>query len=124
MTRAHPGGSGQLEINAARAAEERSGLVRWLRPEFQSAAAVQTGLGVEAESAEAQPVRAGRPVWPQSLPERVRAVRDYLQRSSAPVPSETVARSFSRARTPDVTAILDTLVALGQVQRDDNGYRL
>jgi len=38
-----------VELNAARAAEERSGLVRWLRPEFQKTTAAQTGLGVEME---------------------------------------------------------------------------
>src|ERR1035437_9316935 len=38
-----------VELNAARAAEERSGLVRWLRPEFQSTTATQAGLGVEVQ---------------------------------------------------------------------------
>jgi hypothetical protein len=36
-----------VELNAARAAEERSGLIRWIRPEFQKSAETQTGLGVE-----------------------------------------------------------------------------
>jgi hypothetical protein len=112
-----------VELNGVRAAEERSGLVRWLRPEFQRTAAVQTGLDVEMEGEEAQPVRVARLPWPPSLPERVRAVRDYLQQTPAPVLSEAVARSFTRARNPEVAAILETLVALGQAQRGENGYR-
>jgi hypothetical protein len=112
-----------VELNTARAAEERAGTVRWLRPEYQRIGALQTGLGVEVEQEEEQPVRVGRLPWPSSLPERVRAVRDYLTQAAAPVPPATVARTFSRARVPDVTAILETLTALGQARRDETGYR-
>ncbi|MCX6623720.1 MAG: class I SAM-dependent DNA methyltransferase [Acidobacteria bacterium] len=112
-----------VELNAARAAEERAGRVRWLRPEFQRTAATQTGLAVEMEEEEVQPVRAGRLAWPSSLPERVRAVRDFLMQSPDPVPAETVARGFLRARAPEVKAILETLAALGRATRQDNGYR-
>jgi hypothetical protein len=112
-----------VDLNAARAAEERAGTVRWLRPEYQRIGALQTGLGVEVEQEEEQPVRVGRLPWPSSLPERVRAVRDYLTQAAAPVPPATVARTFSRARVPDVTAILETLTALGQARRDETGYR-
>jgi hypothetical protein len=112
-----------VELNAARAADERSGLVRWLRPEFQKTTATQAGLGVEMEEEVHRPARAARLPWPPALPERVRAVRDYLMQAPAPVAPETVARSFIRARVPDVAAILDTLTALGQARKDDTGYR-
>ena len=112
-----------VELNAARAAEERSGLVRWLRPEFQSTTATQTGLGVEMEEEEQQPARAARLPWPPNLPERVRAVRDYLMQTPAPVAPETVARNFVRARVPDLTAILETLTALGHANKDEGRYR-
>lgn len=111
-----------VELNAARAAEERAGLVRWLRPEFQATGAMQPGLGVEMEE-ELQPARASRQPWPASLPDRVRAVRDYLMQAPAPVPPGTVARTFARARIPDVTAILETLTAIGQATRVESGYR-
>jgi hypothetical protein len=112
-----------VELNAARAAEERAGLIRWLRPDFQAMGATQAGLGVEMEEEEQQPARVGRLPWPPSLPERVRAVRDYLTQVHSPVPSGTVARTFTRARLPEVNAILETLAALGQARRDENGYR-
>ena len=112
-----------VELNAARAAEERSGLVRWLRPEFQSTSATQAGLGVEMEEEEQQPARAARLPWPPHLHERVRAVRDYLMQTPAAVASETVARNFTRARLPEVTAILETLTALGHAKHDAAGYR-
>lgn len=112
-----------VELNSARAAEERVGLIRWLRPEFQESGATQTGLGVEAEERALATARVGRLPWPASLPERVRAVRDYLTQTPGPVPSGTVARNFARARVPEITAILETLVAIGQAQREGNGYR-
>ena len=111
-----------VELNAARAAEERSGLIRWLRPEFQKTTDAQAGLGVEMEEEDLKPARAGRHPWPTSLPERVRAVRDYLVQAPAPVPPETVARHFIRARVSDVTPILETLTALGQAKKDEGSY--
>lgn len=109
-----------VELNAARAAEERLGLVRWLRPEFQKTTETQAGLGVEMEEEEdLKPDHAGRLAWPVPLPERVRAVRDYLIRTPTAVAPETVARSFIRARAVDVIkAILETLTALGQAKSD------
>jgi hypothetical protein len=112
-----------VELNAARAAEERSGLVRWLRPEFQKPSAMQTGLAVEMEEEDLQPARAARLPWPDSLPERVRAVRDYLMQTREAVLPETVARGFNRARVPEVTAILETLTAIGQAKREEHSYR-
>ena len=113
-----------VELNIARAAEERRGLVRWLRPEFQQTTATQEGLGVEMEEEEQQHGRAGRLAWPLSLPERVRAVRDFLLQTPASVAPEAVARSFVRARTPDVAAILETLAALGQAKSEEGRFHV
>jgi len=111
-----------VELNAARAAEERTGLIRWLRPEFQKTTDTQAGLGVEMEDEDQKPARAARAPWPPTLPERVRAVRDYLIQLPTPVPPEAVARNFTRARVADVTPILETLTALGQAKSDGASY--
>lgn len=111
-----------VDLNAARAAEERSGLVRWLRPEFQRTTATQESLGVEMEEEEQRPAPAARISWPASLPERVRAVRDYLMQTPSQVSPDTVARGFIRARVPDVAAILETLTALGQAKVEKGNY--
>jgi hypothetical protein len=39
------------------------------------------------------------------------------------IPAAALARSFTRARVPDVVAILETLAALGQARHDATGYR-
>jgi hypothetical protein len=94
-----------------------------VRPEFQKTAATQGGLDVEMEQEAAQAARTTRASWPPSLPERVRAVRDYLMQSGSAVPAATVARGFARARVPEVAAILETLAALGHANREGSAYR-
>jgi hypothetical protein len=113
-----------VELNAARAAEERAGLVRWLRPEFQKTTGTQTGLDVKMGEEAQQPAKAARLPWPTALPDRVRAVRDLLLQAPSPVAPEAVARSFVRAPRSEVTAILETLAALGQATRDATGYHV
>ena len=110
-----------VTLNAARAAEERSGLVRWLRPEFQQVTAIQGGLSVEIEENVTSDPTSRQP-WPVSLPERVRAVRGFLLQSPAAVLSESVTRKFIRSRSTEVRAILETLVALGQAQTNGITY--
>ena len=111
-----------VELNAARAAEERTGLVRWLRPEFQNTSDTQGSLGVEMEEENVKPKKAVRMTWPATLPERVRVVRHFLMQSNDPASPETVARNFSKARTPEVSAILETLASLGQAKRLGSNY--
>lgn len=114
-----------VELNAARASEERNGLVRWLRPEYQKTTGTQSGLDVEVDEIEEPPRATGtKTPWPTALPERVRAVRDALRESREPSTPDSIARRFSRARTADVGAILETLAALGQARREPSGvYR-
>jgi hypothetical protein len=69
---------GLVDLNSTRAAEERSGVIRWLRPEFQKTASTQTGMEMETEEVELGPKRIIRLPWPSTLPERVRAIRDSL----------------------------------------------
>jgi len=49
-------------------------------------------------------------------------VRDYLITLPAPVEPNAVARNFVRARAVEVTAILETLTALGQARVDSGKY--
>jgi hypothetical protein len=64
----------------------------------------------------------------------VRWLRPEFQKSTAlqaglgvereeEMPAAALARSFTRARVPDVVAILETLAALGQARHDAAGYR-
>ena len=67
-----------VALNAEQAEEERRGVVRWLRPEFQNpsgAAAEQGSLGLKEAVVEVKGNAAKKVVWPKELAEQARAVR-------------------------------------------------
>ncbi len=130
-----------VALNHERAEEEKRGLVRWLRPDFQNPAgkaaepaqpvAVQGELfeAEEPDEGEAAPVAAPaaaasgpKPPWPDSVPEQVQAVRSMLASMPAPVTVEALAKRFARARKDRVRELLDTLVLLGQARKAGDGY--
>lgn len=109
-----------VALNHERAAEEKRGLVRWLRPEYQNPAAA-SAAPVEEQS-EIELPEAGKsaraPVftlpWPDKLPEQVARIRALLS-ETGPDPTALSAR-FGRAnkkREDQITAILETLRGLG-----------
>lgn len=108
-----------MALNAERADEERRGIIRWLRPEFQNPAGAKTeqqttmaGIEVEEKEAEAKP-KAAIP-WPNDLPSQIAAVRDLI--SSDPAETWTLdrtAKSFKGAKRTQVQSVLDSLAALG-----------
>lgn len=112
-----------LALNEQRQVEERRGIIRWLRPEFQQRPeAGQVGLDMQIEEA-VSPTVARRP-WPQALPERVRAIRAVLAEEPQPIDSHSLARIFTRARRQDVRDIADTLVSLNQARRVGDRYTI
>ena len=124
-----------VALNAKRAAEEATGTVRWLRPEFQlrQRGGEQTRIDAgddEAEAVEAAtPVAAAAPVakrpWPAGLPEQIKAVADVLASAqSALTLADLEARFTARGRWRDrLPTILDTLEALGRARRDGAAWR-
>jgi len=125
-----------VALNAARAAEEAQGNIRWLRPDFQSPEEVQGELNVDATpSSRSARSAAGskrdegvastkKQPWPKTLPDQVRELRAALAAASAPVTAEQLARTFTRARTDRVADLLETLAALGQARQMDDGRYL
>jgi hypothetical protein len=114
-----------VALNADRAEEERRGLIRWLRPEFQNpggaAPQVQTGFSAaDEESAAATPAAPERRAWPKPLPERIAAVRDLLAASGQPWDLEAVSGAFTGAKRKDVEAVLDSLASLGLILAYDS----
>jgi len=71
-----------VALNAQRAEEERNGLIRWLRPEYQAPNEVQTtqttleGV-IEPEEAIVEPVEQQK--WPTQPKEQLAAIRDLLR---------------------------------------------
>lgn len=123
-----------VDLNTRRAAEEVSGTVRWLRPEFQnpSSANAQAAIGMaeqaEAENDEAETsttapvISVVQQAWPATLPEQIKAVADILTNAPTPLDLDAIAAHFKargrwRERLP---TILETLVAIGRVRSVEN----
>jgi hypothetical protein len=109
-----------VALNAERAKEETSGLIRWLRPNYQNpggAQAQQTALAVDVKPGRPEKKRGGKLPWPKTLSERVKAVSAALAAVKAPVMAADVAKGFARAKAADVAEILDTLCAMGHARR-------
>jgi hypothetical protein len=110
-----------VALNAERAKEEASGLVRWLRPDYQNpggAQTQQTALPVEVEpKAKPGKQRTGKLAWPKTPSERVKAVSTALATVQEPVTVPDMAKRFARARPADVGEILETLCAMGKARR-------
>jgi hypothetical protein len=111
-----------VALNRERRAEEESGLVRWLRPEFQGRgrAGAQGSLGVSAPPAAPAAAPAPEP-WPARVPERVRALRRALRDAAGPVDAAAVATRFAGAPPAEVAELLEVIVDLGQARRTEAG---
>ncbi|MDE0203716.1 MAG: class I SAM-dependent DNA methyltransferase [Rhodospirillaceae bacterium] len=119
-----------VALNRKRAAEERRGTVRWLRPDYQKpklAHKVKTPEDVEQVEAQlVVPAPAdGKPAWPKDEMDRISIVRDMLSRAPGPVAPETLGVAFSgrnsSRRVKGVEKALQTLVAAGVAQQEIDG---
>jgi len=109
-----------VALNHERAAEEKRGLIRWLRPDYQApgtASTQQTEIGLGED--EGTPDTAADSVildWPTELPAQVAALRKLLPTTGQD--PETLAACFGRKnkkRTEQINGILATLKALGHI---------
>ena len=119
-----------VDLNKERVEEERRGLVRWLRPDYQIP---KLGHKVKVpdviEQVEAQlvvPAPAdGKPVWPKDDMDRIRVVRDLLAQATAPLAPDSLSVAFrgknTAGRTKGVEKVLKTLVAAGVAQQGIDG---
>lgn len=116
-----------VTLNQERAAEEKKGIVRWLRPDYQI-----PKLGMKAPKAEGEyvgtldiemPVTSERPKWPSDGLEQFRLVRDLLSKAPAPTPPDALASVLDGKNTAKrrdrVAEVLETLVATGLARTGD-----
>ncbi len=116
-----------VTLNAARAAEEANGLIRWLRPDYQNPDANAAPQQAEAELTPVAEVATtnkatAKLTWPKQMREQVAAVRQAL--AQGPRPVEAVAAQFKRSPTTAVQSVLEALEELGMVKQENRQYRL
>ncbi|MEP5930183.1 MAG: class I SAM-dependent DNA methyltransferase, partial [Nitratireductor sp.] len=117
-----------VALNKERAEEEKKGIVRWLRPDYQIPR-FGKGLAKEAQveaALDAPAIAAKAPAWPSGLPDQIRAVHTVLAQAERPVASDELARAFKggKKRKERVTELLESLFLLGQVREDTGKYFL
>ena len=120
-----------VALNAERAKEEASGLVRWLRPDYQiprfakGAAAARTGeldLGTNVVA-----IDRSLPDFPKDRHEDPLAVERALLAAGRPMDAATLARGFRRGGKriePRIAQALKTLVRYGRISVTDDGRYL
>jgi type I restriction-modification system DNA methylase subunit len=118
-----------VALNAERAAEERRGIVRWLRPEYQQKKAGVATLEKkpQAEQIEAllPDAKSQKPSFPRDAIGQTAAVLTEL-RAGGSHSAEAIAVRFRQGRkvTNRIEATLQALVRLGYVSHDAGRYRL
>lgn len=127
-----------VALNAARAAEEAQGHIRWLRPDYQKplfAGDKQGSLALDTGAPEGSRKKSGRKApptvqskiknpkskipWPKTMVERAKAVEAALSAAEHPITAAALAQQFARAKDKEVAEILDTLCALGRAHAGD-----
>jgi SAM-dependent methyltransferase len=115
-----------VALNVERAAEEKRGLIRWLRPEYQKprAGAVDTQAAKEAEAQIVAPLeapKAQKPAFPTGDLERTAAVFAALMRAEAPLDAGTIAKFFRQGARVEaaIRRVLASLARLGHVHTAD-----
>jgi hypothetical protein len=119
-----------VALNAERVEEEKNGLIRWLRPEYQTKSkterkAVQASLDIALPAESATKDKKSKPTkvkgeakqpWPADLLEQTQAVRSVasvLRDSGIAITADSVAERFTRAPRARVQEILQILESLG-----------
>jgi hypothetical protein len=111
-----------VALHDERVEEERRGVVRWLRPDYQLP---RFGDRVEAgDAATATPdahdtAPDDLPAWPDDAIEQLTALRAAI--ADRPGTVEAIARRFRGARRAEVEKHLETLKVLGVVAGDPEG---
>jgi hypothetical protein len=113
-----------VTLNRQRADEERRGIIRWLRPEFQNPEGrTQQAIATESEEmpAEVKKAAAAKQPWPGSLSAQAAAVQAALAEIAAPADEAQIAKQFTRANKDRIAELLETLASLGKVRELDDG---
>ena len=119
-----------VALNAERAAEEKRGIIHWLRPEYQNKPGKDTTIQDKLDLPEkkAAKVKGGKwedssfvirhsslkTPWPKPLADHILATEQALHAAKTPVTAADLTKQFSRAKPHDIQEILESLVTLGR----------
>ncbi|MEQ8847505.1 DNA methyltransferase [Botrimarina sp.] len=113
-----------VALNHERAEEEKRGLVRWLRPEYQNPDGVTQKAAELADDAPAKTkatAKVKKRPWPKTLAEQAAAVGAVLATLGEPADEADIAKAFTRAKKDRIAELLATLAAIGKARVLDDG---
>ena len=115
-----------VALNAERAAEEKRGLIRWLRPDYQRprAGVVDAQAAKEAEAQTTVALEAPKtqkPAFPTGDLERTAAVFAALMRADKPMDPASLAKTFRQGAKVEaaIARVLASLARLGHAHSED-----
>jgi hypothetical protein len=120
-----------VALNHERAEEERRGIIRYLRPDFQNPTGqkeiplpLREGQGEGSETpTKTKKAKPTKQPWPKTLSDQAGAVHAALTTLPAGASAEDLSKLFGRknvTRTLRIEEILQTLAALGKARQLDN----
>jgi hypothetical protein len=115
-----------VALNKERADEERRGLVRWLRPDYQIprfGSEKEKAEQLEADLGEVMPIAAGpKPGFPSDDRDQTPAVLYQLMAADAALDAATIAARFKQGQKArrSVEAVLASLHRMGLISTNDN----
>lgn len=115
-----------VALHDARLDEERLGIVRWLRPDYQkprfdteSTTGAALGLDLPTADGFAPPAESSLPAWPSNAVGQITALRQVA--SESPISVDAALKLFTGAKRDLIERHLETLAILGEVQRLEDG---
>jgi hypothetical protein len=130
-----------VALNHERAEEERRGIIRYLRPDYQNPKGQNPQGQTQKHIAVAEYIDEGdeetkkppapkskspkkppkKLPWPKALSEQAAAVQSVLVAINGPASEDDVAKRFTRANKDRVAELLDTLTSLGKARTLEDG---
>ncbi len=113
-----------VTLNQVRASEERRGLIRWLRPDYQI-----DKIGPLAHRADrvqsilATKTKAKKAAFPERQSDQAQVVLDIISKTKSPLSAEEIAAVFAAPSetAAEVQDVLRSLARLGQAETYDDG---
>lgn len=112
-----------VKLNAERAEEERNGIVRWLRPEYQAPEQTARQISIDGvdTATEAEIAPPEQQKWPREFKEQLAAVRDLLLTQGGEWTEVQISAQFKgKKKKGAIAKTLDILENLGLIRKDDH----
>ncbi|MBE1427005.1 hypothetical protein H4684_003689 [Desulfomicrobium macestii] len=116
-----------VELNKARAAEEKKGVIRWLRPEYQAPESTRReetpSLPIpQAQTQQTKPKAAELTPWPKDEAGRIALLMKTLRALGREATTNELAAGIKGASAAKIDRVAQSLAVHGLIRKGDKGY--